>query len=229
MSPVSGQYCAAICLPSAPARQTHAPLVPGGSPAAGYGAVGNPTAAYPPGPCAAIAAAIPTPSGVRHAPGTDRPCPHTPHDWCSGDPVRLEVLAVMLGRITDMDPTHQFVALVHMGGKRVTKGRFTMILCPACLGILLPPLRGRPVLRHLALLDLRVVFTRIALGRHRHQRRIDDLPATGKMTVVLQLLLDLLEQGLSHACHRQPLLEHPHRVGVRNPAAVPQAHETLET
>ncbi|PPT90708.1 hypothetical protein XthCFBP4691_11130 [Xanthomonas theicola] len=100
-----------------------------------------------------------------------------------------------------------------------------MLAGPARLHIRLRRLGIAPVLAHLAaLLDLRVLFARVALDRGGDDARIDDLPAARHESGPLQRLAhrraDLAHQRFCLSLCLEPLAPHPDRLGARRLAAV---------
>src|SRR4029453_12675957 len=100
----------------------------------------------------------------------------------------------------------------------VAKKALAMLLRPAGVAVLLPQLRGflLPLDRRSPSLHGFVLVTAVALLRHRHDRGINHLTATGHVALRRKMLVKAIEQFLNETSLGQFLAEQPQRSGVRN-------------
>ena len=105
-----------------------------------------------------------------------------------------------------------------------------VLLRPAGIHVFLRPLGGLvgPVLGHLAVLDGLVFLARVVIARHRHDGRIEDLPAPRDIALARQIAVELAEQLLDQTRLRQPLAIEPDRLGVRHPVLETQPQKPHE-
>ena len=90
----------------------------------------------------------------------------------------------------------------------------------SCTNIHTGPLKGGPprfvlpALRRLAILDLCVLVTPVTLLGNRDNRSIDDLATHRQVTLILQIAVEVLKQGLNRASLCQLLPVQPYRLGI---------------
>ena len=140
----------------------------------------------------------------------------------------FEMAGSVLSGGTDPDLAEQLVLLIGAGRELVAEVRLPVLLGPAGLGILLSPLRRRPVTRRGLLLDQFLFLLAEPLPWHRNEAGIDDLPTSRDVAVLGQFTLDSVEQRFRCARCDQPLAERPQRRAIRNLTAVASANKTLE-
>ena len=90
---------------------------------------------------------------------------------------------------------------------------------PAGTNVFLGPLRGlvSPIPGHLARFDRRVFRAGIVVARHRHDRRVQNLPAPRNIALSRQIPVELPEKRIDHPRLRQSFPVQPDRHGVRHP------------
>ncbi|MCW0373161.1 hypothetical protein NB710_004098 [Xanthomonas sacchari] len=141
----------------------------------------------------------------------------------------LEVTAVVHVGRAHVVAADEAPATVRAGVQLVAVERHPMLPGPTCLHILLRTLGIAPVLADvIALLDLRVLFARVALDRSADDAGVDDLTAAGNEPGTLQLLTDRRADVAHQILGLEPFAPHPDRLGVGHLAAVFQSEELLE-
>ncbi|WP_238985336.1 hypothetical protein [Nitrosococcus halophilus] len=81
--------------------------------------------------------------------------------------------------------------------------------------------------RPLALLELSVLFTVVALDGGAHQAGDDNLSFAGLQSSLFQLLLKILEQRLDEVLFRELLPEQPEGLGTRSSGLSPRKRQKL--
>lgn len=107
----------------------------------------------------------------------------------------IEVRAVMLAGGAGEDFADELVFDVGADAQLVAVVALAVFLGVRGIQILLPTLGRAPVFRHLALLQLGLVFFAQVLNGCQDQGGIDGLPASGDVAVALQLEVYALEDG----------------------------------
>lgn len=133
-----------------------------------------------------------------------------------------------LAGVADLHGADQLVQTIHADRQLVAEIRFSVLLRPACLDILLPALGRRPLDRHGPLLHHGLLIGRVVLDRCANDAGIDDLPLASPEAVVLQLELDLGKDPMLDIGFDQALAKEPDRIAIRNPAGVLQPGKALE-
>ena len=140
----------------------------------------------------------------------------------------LEVQGVVLASRADVHATDQLVAPVRSAGELEAGVALAVLLAAACLHVLLPPLRGRPLGWHRVLLHERPLVLVQRLLRNRHDAGVDHPASTRGVAMAVELPAHDLEDALSRTGLNQSLLERPDRRSVGRLRTLPQPHEALK-
>ena len=142
----------------------------------------------------------------------------------------IELLAVVYTRVGNPVGADQLVPGIGVHVILVTEEAVPMLLRPTRILVLLAVLRRLllPVLGRGAGLDLVILVTTVALPRHRHDRRVDQLATTGDVALGLEMLAKALEQLVDQARSGQLLAEQPQRRAVRDAALKAETEKARE-
>src|SRR5512147_1127768 len=90
------------------------------------------------------------------------------------------------------------------------------LLRPAGIDIFLSATVGfiLPLLRNVSLLQLLIFCVAVVLFWHGNQRSIDNLPSFGRISLLNEITVKLLKQGLNQPLFSQLLTKQPNRCGI---------------
>ena len=106
-----------------------------------------------------------------------------------------------------MHAANELVVPIHAAGELEAEVALAVLLGPARLHVLLPPLRGRPLGRHRVLLHDGLLVLVQRLLRDRHDAGVDHLAAPRDEAVAVELPAHGLEDSHSRLRLDQPLLD----------------------
>ena len=138
----------------------------------------------------------------------------------------VEVLAVMRSCVAHLELADQLVALIRVDAELVAVVALAVLLGPGGVQVLLPPFGRGPLRRHSVLFQDGLIVLAEVLLRGGHQGGVDQLAATGDVTMPDELFLNRFEQG-GRTFQTDAVLEHPHRVAVGNAGGMREPTEAL--
>jgi hypothetical protein len=123
----------------------------------------------------------------------------------------IQLLAVVDCRIAHLVAPDQLVLGIRIHVVLVAVKALAVLLCPACILVLLSVLRRLllPILRRLTTLDRLVLLARVALSGHRHDAGIDDLTTASDVPLRTEMLVEPIKQLLDQAGLGELLAEQP--------------------